>query len=409
MQLRNLLLASFIAASAAQDLNTIVQGLNGLGLTSFAGLIPTLNQSSIGQGLFQTLLSGGNFSLFIPNNNAISQVPANVASDADGLSRIVSYHVVLGSFNDSSGGLTSETLPNVTVGRTLLNDSSLVELEGSRSQVLIWGKTSEGTIRILNQSPNTTVSNTTNLGNFGIHVIDRVLTPPPSFSRALEAGNAATPSLSSDGVLALLNNTQTTGADGNNVSYTSLLDGSAVRGFTFFVPNNAALQAAQSSLASLQGNATALQIVLGNHIINGSTLYSTTLANSTSASGEPLTFVTNSSGTFVSSGNAATAQIVSTNVLAKNGVLHIIDRVLANTESNPEAASSAFNDATSTAGQTSSATGPVGSTPTGPAGSGDNGGNGGNSGGGGNGALSAHAQVSSVLLLVAITTIAAFL
>ncbi|KAJ8082757.1 hypothetical protein PM082_008613 [Marasmius tenuissimus] len=206
-------------------------------------------------------------------------------------------------------------------------------------------------------------------------------------------------------ILALLNSTQTTGADGNNVSYTSLLDGSAVRGYTFFVPNNAALQAAQSTLASLQGNATALQIVLGNHIINGSTLYSTTLTNTTSASGEPLTFSTNSSGTFVSSGNSASAQIVNTNILTKNGVLHIIDRVLANTESNPEAASSAFNEATSTAGQTSSATGPVGSTPTGNEG-GNGGGNGGNGNGGGNGALSVHGQFSYVFLLVAITTIA---
>ncbi|KAL0579085.1 hypothetical protein V5O48_002927 [Marasmius crinis-equi] len=405
MQIRNLLLlAPFVTVCAAQNdpLSAFAQALNSNGLTAFAGLLPTLNQSTVGQRLFQTLTAGGNFSLFIPNNDAVSRVPANVASDGDTLANIVSYHVVPGNFSDSSGSITSETLPNVTVGRTLLNDSAFVQLEGNRSQVLVWGKNSGGAVRILNQPRNTTIQNTTSFGGFGIYAIDDVLTPPPAFSQALLAGNTATPSLAADGILGLLNNTFTTGADGNNVSCTSLLDGSAVRGFTFFVPNNAALQAAQSSLASLQSNATAVRVVLGNHIINGSTLYSTTLANATSASGEPLTFITNSTGTFVSSGNVATAQIVATNVLTKNGVLHIINGVLANTQSDDAAASSAFSQASATATQSASGTGPL-TTPTNS--NGNNGGNG--NGNGNNGAFSLHARFSSpILAVVAFVTIA---
>ncbi|KAG7095307.1 hypothetical protein E1B28_006073 [Marasmius oreades] len=358
-----LILALLVTTSVAQNdpLAAIAQALNANGLTAFAGLLPTLNQSAVGQRLFRTLLAGGKLSMFVPNNQALSQVPQDVANNADLLSNIVSYHVLQGNFTDPSRTVTSQNLPNVTIGRTLLNDSSFVQLEGNRSQVLVWGKESNGTVRILNQPNNTTVQNVTIFNDLGIYSIDQVLTPPPSFSQALVAGNTASPGLSTDAALALLNNTSIPGPDGNNVSFTNYLDGPTVKGFTFFIPNNAALQAAQPALASLQGNASAVRVLLGNHIINGSTLYSTTLTNSTSASGETLTFFTNSSGTYVSSGNLSTARITATNVLTKNGVVHVIEQVLVNTQENPAAASSAYNQATSTAPQTAAETGPVSS------------------------------------------------
>jgi hypothetical protein len=72
MHFRSALLASFIATSVAQSdqLTSIAQALNASGLTGFAGLLPTLNSSTTGQALFRELLGGGNFSLFIPNNEA---------------------------------------------------------------------------------------------------------------------------------------------------------------------------------------------------------------------------------------------------------------------------------------------------------------------------------------------------
>ena len=77
-------------------------------------------------------------------------------------------------------------------------------------------------------------------------------------------------------------------------------------------------------------------------LINGSTVYSPSLANGdiTSAAGEPLSFVLNATGHYVTSGNV-TARIVQPDVLLPNGVIHVIDRVLVNTDSNPAAASSA--------------------------------------------------------------------
>lgn len=63
--------------------------------------------------------------------------------------------------------------------------------------------------------------------------------------------------------------------------------------------------------------------------------------NFTSAAGEPLSFVLNATGHFVTSGNV-TAQIVQPDVLLPNGVLHVIDRVLLNTQIDSGAASSAY-------------------------------------------------------------------
>jgi uncharacterized surface protein with fasciclin (FAS1) repeats len=59
-----------------------------------------------------------------------------------------------------------------------------------------------------------------------------------------------------------------------------------------------------------------------------------------SSAGENSTFFTNSSGTFVSS-NGITALIVQPDVLLSNGVVHVIDKVLINTQTNETAASSA--------------------------------------------------------------------
>lgn len=66
----------------------------------------------------------------------------------------------------------------------------------------------------------------------------------------------------------------------------------------------------------------------------------TSTANLTSAAGEPLTFLTNSSGTYVESGGAS-ARLVQTDVLVSNGVVHIVDAVLVNAESDAGAAVSA--------------------------------------------------------------------
>jgi hypothetical protein len=139
----------------------------------------------------------------------------------------------------------------------------------------------------------------------------------------------------------------------------------AIDGVTIFAPNDIAFQ----SIASSVGNLTNPEIltILANHVINGSVAYSTQLAsaNYTSAAGEPFKFTTNSTGTFVSSGNS-TAKIIQADIPITNGVIHLIDGVLVNTASNNTAAAAAESSYSMAATMTPTATsggggGPIGS------------------------------------------------
>ena len=139
------------------------------------------------------------------------------------------------------------------------------------------------------------------------------------------------------------------------VSITQVLSG--VRGLTLFAPDNdASLQLLQFS-----GNTTQLWDVLRNQIINGTTVYSPSFVNSSyvSAAGENIHLTSNSTGEFVTSGNT-TARIVQPDVLTENGVIHIIDRVLINSDVDQNAANNAYSSASSVAAHSSTETGPVG-------------------------------------------------
>lgn len=75
----------------------------------------------------------------------VTGIHPNISSNPELLANVLSYHVLPGAFS------TTQTFPNTTVGRTLLNhSSSLVFLEGDRNQVVAWAN-ENGTDRILNQ------------------------------------------------------------------------------------------------------------------------------------------------------------------------------------------------------------------------------------------------------------------
>lgn len=72
---------------------------------------------------------------------------SNVTSDPNTFADVLAYHVVPGNFTDNV-----PTYPNITLGRTLLTDGNLVQLEGgNKAQVLAWATRADGHVHILNQ------------------------------------------------------------------------------------------------------------------------------------------------------------------------------------------------------------------------------------------------------------------
>ncbi|KAJ2917149.1 hypothetical protein MD484_g3237, partial [Candolleomyces efflorescens] len=218
--------------------------LNSSGYTSLSSAIQQVQHNGNVSSDWLDDLSSGNWTVFVPTNQAFDNLTSDITNNATALNAYLSYHNVYGnavnstSGNGGGGGSSSSSttsssststsestsssatasayrlskiflkpyhfqtdddsegdtgvFPNDTIGRTLLTDPDYVQLEGngSRAQVLAWAmETPGGDINILNQASNTTVGNTTQWGNLLLAQIDNVLTPPGNVSEALQAVN----------------------------------------------------------------------------------------------------------------------------------------------------------------------------------------------------------------------------
>jgi uncharacterized surface protein with fasciclin (FAS1) repeats len=352
-----LLLALSATLVNAQNQNSsyltgLLQALNSSGLTTLAASVALVNSTTTGSQFLSRLSNlNQNFTAFAPDNAAFNNIPSNNTQDPNLIVNVISYHFVFGHF------LSVTDYPNTTIGRTVLGDPSVVMLEGNRDQVVAWARRSDGLVHVLNQSPgdDPSVEQIINYQNLQIFVINGILLYPGNITSTFQSNGQLS------GLSTLAQNTQvpvwdTSVNSTQNVSITQVLSG--VRGLTFFAPNNAAIAQA---VPQFSGNSTQLWDVLRNHIINGTTVYTPSFVNATyvSAGGENLRLTTNSTGQYVTSGNI-TALIVQPDVLTENGVVHIIDRVLFNSEVNNTAANNAYSSASSLAGHSSTETGPVG-------------------------------------------------
>ncbi|KAM0792036.1 hypothetical protein ACM66B_004744 [Microbotryomycetes sp. NB124-2] len=314
--------ATLIAALTANNLTTLLQ----IAQQNAQTLIPLLQQ-------------GGNKTVFAPTDEAFAQLPENVTSNQQLVTNTVLYHIYYGSYGVSQ-------LTNMhTIARSAQNATDYVNLPGGQGQVAVLTRGSGNSSNVVvNQvSSNVTSVATAPVANLIVHVIPQVLMIPGSLTETLAEANltALTGALTSAAPEAVPQLEQ-------------------ARGLTVFAPSNSAFGNVQQLIGQL--NQTAIANVLLNHVINGTVVYSPQISNGseeTSAGGQPLRFMTNSTGAFVMSGNS-TARIIRADVPFANGVAHIIDGVLANPASNPQAAASAASSAASVASTATAApTGPV--------------------------------------------------
>jgi uncharacterized surface protein with fasciclin (FAS1) repeats len=299
-----------------------------------AGDFSTLVAAVQAAGLVDTLKSEGPFTVFAPTDEAFAKLPAgtveSLLADPEGaLTQILLYHVVPGKVmsGDLSDGLEAATAQGENVaftigdGTAMVNDANIVAADIETS-------------------------------NGVIHVIDTVILPPSiaaapeATEEAMEeatpeateepaaeaAAAEATPAPAEEAPAADIVDTAVAAGSFNTlvaaVQAAGLVDALKGEGpFTVFAPSDEAFAKLPAGtidalLADPSGDLT--QILL-YHVVPSQVLAADVRdgMESGSLAGEVLRFSVQDGGVMVNDAN-----VVATDVLASNGVIHVIDSVL---------------------------------------------------------------------------------
>ncbi len=275
-----------------QDIVELAQGTPDLSI-----LVDALVEA----GLVTTLQGDGPFTVFAPTNAAFQALLADLGVTAeellarDDLGDILTYHVV----------------PTEAFSTDLSDGQMLMTVEGSMLEVDINGST----ISLIGETNTVTVT-TPNIdaSNGVVHLIDAVLLPgDPAPTQDIVELAQATPDLSTL-VTALV-----------EAELVSTLQGPGP--FTVFAPVNAAFDALGSEVVGRlleDDNQALLQKVLTYHVVPGQILAADLV------DGQTVTTVEGSTLTIDLDGGATVdgVDIIATDILATNGVVHLIDEVL---------------------------------------------------------------------------------
>jgi len=220
------------------------------------------------------------------------------------------YHILPGVYTD-------DNIRGLEFAPTLLSPGAYVNTGGNQVMQLF----SEGDgIRIFSGPTgetkylSSTVGNPITCSNGIIHLVDRVLPMPLSVSETAQRGGLTEmlSKLRKEGLLDLTENTP---------------------GVTIIAPTNAAFQKFADWVHSPRGRAANVNLreVLMNHLVRAPDVMFTTKLNELAASGTPLTTMSGQQLVFSRQGNRLLvngAAFERSNILVKNGVVHVIDRVL---------------------------------------------------------------------------------
>ncbi len=260
------------------------------------GRFKTLAKALTSAGLVETLQGDGPFTVFAPTDEAFGKLPTEVISNllkpenSEELGNILKYHVLAGSVR-LAGALEAEDAKTIT---------------GNSISVTF----TDGKVKV-NESA--LINSDIQCSNGVIHVIDSVLLPP-------KPGNDLVAIAKRSGKFSTLL------AAAQAAGLSDTLSGAS--GITILAPTDEAFsKLPEGTLESLlkPGNKKTLKKILAMHVLNGEVSAGDALnaKKAMSFSGEPLTFMVEDGLLKVNS-----STIVSTDIVADNGVIHVIDSVL---------------------------------------------------------------------------------
>ncbi len=264
-----------------------------------AGSFNTLVAAVQAAGLVDALKGDGPFTVFAPTDDAFAAIPAEtleaLLADPETLSQILLFHVLPGQVMAESvaDGLSVETLQGAPVtfavmdGKATINDANI-----TATDILAT--------------------------NGVIHVIDKVILPPAEEPTA----EAPTMDIVDTAVAAGSFNTLVTA-----VQAAGLVDALKGEGpFTVFAPTDEAFAAVPAeTLEALLADPEALSQVLLYHVLSGQVLAESVTdgLSADTLQGAPVTFAIMDGKAMINDAN-----ITATDILATNGVIHVIDKVI---------------------------------------------------------------------------------
>ncbi len=247
----------------------------------------TLEAAVLAAGLEGTLSGPGPFTVFAPTDAAFELLPAGTVdallNDIPSLTDILTYHVVSG--NVQSGDLANGLVPTLNGSNVIVNLTAGVMINNAMVTVADVAAT-----------------------NGVVHVIDAVLLPPPATVVDIVVNSPDHNTLEAAVLAAGLETT---------------LSGEGP--FTVFAPTDAAFDALPAgTVDALLNDIPTLTAILTYHAVGANAL-STGLSNGfvTTVNGSDVLVNINAEGVFING-----AQVIVADILADNGIVHVIDAVL---------------------------------------------------------------------------------
>ena len=283
----------------------------------------TLETAVIAAGLADTLAGDGPFTVFAPTDEAFAKVPKAtldaLLADPDGaLRQVLLYHVVSGdisSFEAIANTGEVDAVSGEPIRTSYVDGSLYLNAATQDAEVII---------------PDIVAKNGV------IHVIDEVILPPSIVSfdaPQASSGSSASGDTSGSTIAQIASGSSDFDTLVTALSAAGLVDTLNGSGpFTVFAPTDAAFAklpagTVESLLADPGG---ALTQVLLYHVVSGNISSFEAIANTghvSTVQGEPLVTSTVDNKLFI---NAATqdAEVVTPDIQASNGVIHVIDEVI---------------------------------------------------------------------------------
>jgi uncharacterized surface protein with fasciclin (FAS1) repeats len=262
-----------------------------------AGSFSTLLTAVEAAGLVETLQGDGPFTVFAPTDEAFAALPEgmldSLLTDTEALSQVLLYHVVEGEVM-ASDVVELESAP------TVQGEDIAITVEGDSVKV------NEANV----------VSTDVVASNGVIHVIDRVILPP-SMSEAAAMGDIVETAQAAGGFTTLLTAVEEAGL-------VETLKGQGP--FTVFAPTDEAFASLdEGTLDALLADPEALSQVLLYHVVPGQVTADQVveLESAETVEGGSVAIRVEDGQVFVND-----AQVIATDVLTSNGVIHVIDKVI---------------------------------------------------------------------------------